>query len=94
MKKIIALASLLVLGAMAMACGDSGANNAMTGANKMAANAMNTAANMMANAASQVNAAANQVSSASNAMANAMKDIKPATSGNTSNMAANANTKH
>jgi hypothetical protein len=93
MKKIIALSSLLVLGAIGMACGDGGANNAMTSANKMTANAMNTAANMMANAASQVNSAANQVSSASNAMANAMKDIKPATSANTST-AMNANVKH
>jgi ABC-type transport system involved in cytochrome bd biosynthesis fused ATPase/permease subunit len=66
MNKIIALSALLVLGALGMACGDGGANNAATSANKMVANAMSNAANAMANAASQAQSAANTVANAVN----------------------------
>ena len=87
MKKIIALSTLLALGALGMACGDGAANNANTNKNVNAAlsnanAAIANAANQMQQAANQVSNAASQVNSAaSNAMAN-----KPAN--------ANANANH
>ena len=51
MKKVIALSAVLALGALGMACGDGGANNAAANANKQVANAMNAANAAMANAA-------------------------------------------
>lgn len=83
MKKIIALSTLLALGALGMACGDGAANNAantnknvnaaLTNANAAIANAANqmqTAANQVSNAASQVNSAASNMA-ANKPMANA-----------------------
>ena len=92
MKKIIALSTLLALGALGMACGDSATNNAVANANKNVANALNTANAATANAVNQIQTAANQVSNAasqvnaaaSNAMAN-----KPANT----NAAANSTNK-
>ena len=92
MKKIIALSALLVMGALGMACGDGGANNAAANANKMVANALNTAANISANAANQMQTAANTVANAANAATNAMKPAANAPSANAVN-AANANKK-
>ena len=67
MRKIIALSSLLALGALGMACGDAApANNAANKPANTMANAANTAANTMANAA---NTAANTVANAANKMA-------------------------
>ena len=69
MRKIIALSSLLVLGALGMACGDAApANNAATNANKTIANVANTAVNTIANVA---NTAANTMANVANTAANA-----------------------
>ncbi len=86
MKKVIALSAVLVMGALGMACGDSGAGNAAANANKAVANAMNTANAAMANAGNAVNSAMN---TANSAMANVANAVKSAT--NTANSAPAAN---
>jgi hypothetical protein len=93
MKKIIALSTLLALGALGMACGEAAntntaANKAVNAAN-VAANAANTAANVMANAANQAataaNTAANAAGTAANTAANAVKAPANTTAANTAN---------
>lgn len=91
MKKIIALSTLLVLGALGMACGDGGANNMATSANKISANAMNTAQSAMNTAQSAVNMAANSTATAANAVSSAANAMKPAPATNAA--AANSNMK-
>ena len=78
---MIALSAVLVLGAIGMACGDSGANNAMVNANKAlvnAANAAQSAVNAAQSAANQLSAAANAAANAASSSANAMKGAPPA----------------
>lgn len=75
MRKIIALSSLLALGALGMACGD--AANTNTGANKANNAVMNTVSNMNA-MASNMNAMAsnaNAMASNVNAMASNMNKM-------------------
>ena len=88
MKKVIALSAVLVMGALGMACGDGGANNAAANANKMAANAMNTANAMAANA---VNAANAMTANAVNAVKDAVNTAKPANAAPATNAAKPAN---
>ena len=76
MRKIIALSSLLALGALGMACGD--AANTNTGANKANNAVMNTVSNMNA-MASNMNAMAsnaNAMASNANAMASNMNKME------------------
>src|SRR4051812_15210727 len=91
MKKVIALSAVLVLGALGMACGDSGANNSAK-TNKMVANAMNAANSAMANASNQLANANAQVSNAMNAINSSMANANAAKANTTtSTNAANAN---
>jgi hypothetical protein len=92
MKKVIALSAVLVMGALGMACGDGGANNAAANANKTVANAMANANAAMANANAAVANATNQLQSATNQMSNAMSNAKPA--GNAAAPATNGNANH
>ena len=85
MKKVIALSAVLVMGALAMACGDGGANNAVANANKTMANAMNAANSAMANANAAVANATNQIQTATNNMANAMNKAPSTGPANTAN---------
>lgn len=90
MRKILALSSLLALGALGMACGDAApANNTANKAANTAANTMANAANAMANAA---NTAANTMANAANTMANAANSMANAANAAKPTNTANANT--
>ena len=90
MKKIIALSTLLALGALGMACGDGGANNAANTANKTVANALNQANAATANAVNQIQTAANQVSNAASQVNAAASNVNKATAPANSNANSNA----
>ncbi len=94
MRKIIALSSLLALGALGMACGDAANTNTASNANanRTANNAMATANNAMQTANNAVANAANQVANATNAASNAVSNaVRPATTNTNANANANAN---
>jgi hypothetical protein len=80
MKKIIALSTLLALGALGMACGGDAANNTVSNANKNVNAALTNANAAMANAANQMQSAANQVSNAASQVNSAASNManKPA----------------
>jgi hypothetical protein len=91
MKKIIALVAVLVMGAIGMACGDSGVNNAAANANKMAANANAMASNAMQQANNTMQSVNNSVANATKQVGNAVNAMKPAPASNAAN--ANSNMK-
>jgi hypothetical protein len=91
MRKIIALSSLLALGALGMACGDAApANNATN--KPVVANAMNAANSAMNAANTAMNSAGNAMNSAGNAMNSAGNAMNSAVNKMADNKMAPANT--
>jgi hypothetical protein len=97
MKKIIALTTVFVLGAIGLACGDSGANNAATNANKTVSNAgqttTNTPTTVVTTTANASSPASNTGSAASNAAKQQVAPSDKAPGNASAAIPANANKK-
>jgi hypothetical protein len=75
MKKIITLFTVLVVGVLAMACGDAGSNNATSSNSKTPANQANTStmSNIAQSASNTLSSVANTVSNAASSAVNSVK---------------------